>query len=379
MTTPFEAPPIPKTPPAAPDTSDASDAPLEAPLADLDGGELLTGIRDGAWLDAQTFAPLRYAVPGLIPEGLTLLIGPPKAGKSWIILDVLLAVAAGGRALGKLPVGPERRVLYLALEDGDRRMQDRCRKLLESPDPNLLEPDAPIPARFHYLTRVESGRVLDIVEAFLRRYPDTALVVVDTLGKVMPPALQGESAYQRDYRIGTALKRVADDHDGLAVTVLHHDRKAVSEDFVDAVNGTNGLAGAADTILVFARKRQATDGVLKVTGRDLPEGEYALTIADGRWTLDGDTLAQAAECARERGERAAMSELSNEVLEFVRKHPDGIEAKQLVEKFGNNVYQYLKRHVDAGRLHKTKRGRYAPVPASEPSEVSEQDRSEAAS
>ena len=377
MTTPFEAPPIPKVPPAASDTSDGSDAPLEAPLADLDGGELLTGIRDGAWLDAQTFAPLRYAVPGLIPEGLTLLIGPPKAGKSWIILDVLLAVAAGGRALGKLPVGPERRVLYLALEGGDRRMQDRCRKLLESTE--LLEPDAAIPARFHYLTMIESGRVLDIVEAFLRRYPDTALVVVDTLGKVMPPALQGESAYQRDYRIGTALKRVADDHDGLAVTVLHHDRKAVSEDFVDAVNGTNGLAGAADTILVFARKRQATDGVLKVTGRDLPEGEYALTIADGRWTLDGDTLAQAAERARERGERAAMSELSNEVLKFVRQHPDGIKAKQLVEKFGDDVYQYLKRHVAAGRLRKPKRGWYAPVPASESSEVSEQDRSEAAS
>jgi hypothetical protein len=63
-----------------PDTSDGSDTPLGAP------DKLLMAIRTGAWLDEQTFPPLRYAVPGLIPEGFTLLIGPPKAGKSWLVL-----------------------------------------------------------------------------------------------------------------------------------------------------------------------------------------------------------------------------------------------------------------------------------------------------
>lgn len=81
------------------------------------GEDLLSGVRDGTWLGAQTFPPLRYSVPGVVPEGLTLLVGPPKAGKSWLALAVLLAVASGGRALGKLRVGAPRRVLYLALED----------------------------------------------------------------------------------------------------------------------------------------------------------------------------------------------------------------------------------------------------------------------
>jgi RecA-family ATPase len=89
---------------------------------------LLAGLRDGAWLDAQEFPPLAYAVPEVIPEGSVLLVGPPKIGKSWLVLSIALAAAAGGRALG-IDI-PKRPVLYLALEDGDRRLQDRCRRLL---------------------------------------------------------------------------------------------------------------------------------------------------------------------------------------------------------------------------------------------------------
>jgi hypothetical protein len=73
--------------------------------------DLLAGVHDGAWLTGQDFPDLRFAVEGLIPEGLTLLIGPPKAGKSWLALALLLAVASGGVALGVIKT-PARRVLY---------------------------------------------------------------------------------------------------------------------------------------------------------------------------------------------------------------------------------------------------------------------------
>jgi hypothetical protein len=179
--------------------------------------KLLAGIHDGAWLDSQEFPELQYAVDQLIPEGLAILVGPPKAGKSWLILDLLLSVASGGVALGRIKTPPPRRVLYLALEDGDRRMQDRCRTLLAN---------GSIPGLFSYKTRIMPGTVLATVEAWMRRHPDTALVVIDTLGKVMPPSLMGESSYQRDYRVGSALKNLEDCHPGLAVVILHHDRKA---------------------------------------------------------------------------------------------------------------------------------------------------------
>src|ERR1017187_6864189 len=75
------------------------------PAAKPTNDALLDGMRNGAWLDAQDFPPLRYAVPGLVPEGLSILVGPPKVGKSWWTPDSCLAVATGGYELGRIPVG----------------------------------------------------------------------------------------------------------------------------------------------------------------------------------------------------------------------------------------------------------------------------------
>src|SRR5688572_20122765 len=55
-------------------------------------------------LIATEFPEPRFAVPGLIPEGLTLFAGAPKLGKSWLGLGLGIAVASGGRALGSVPV-----------------------------------------------------------------------------------------------------------------------------------------------------------------------------------------------------------------------------------------------------------------------------------
>lgn len=339
------------------DTSDGSDTLKIRAQSILDA----VNVRNGTWLTKQEFAPLRYAVPGLIPEGFTITIGPPKVGKSWFFGNILLGIANGTHVLGKLPIPQARHVLNLALEDGDRRMQSRCRLILG-------RDDAVIPDPYHYVTKVPPNHVIEVIEAFLQVNPDTALVVLDTLGKVMPDARPGESAYARDYRIGGRLKRIADDHPGLSLVVIHHDRKATSEDFVEAVSGTNGLAGSADTIMVLGRKRGAEEGVLKVTGRDVPEAEYALKF-DGRlWTLDGANLIQAAANASKREESSSLSETSVGIIDYVRQHPTGVTAKQVREKFGTNADQYLKRQLDAGKLTKPKRGLYL---VSEPSEVSD--------
>lgn len=319
-------------------------------------------MHDGAWLSGQDFPPLRYAVDRLIPEGQTLLVGPPKAGKSWLILDLLLAVASGGMALGRISVGEPRRVFYLALEDGDRRMQDRCRA--------LLGPGEAIPELFSYKTRITPGMAQPTIRAWLDLHPDTALVVLDTLGKVMPPAAMGESAYQRDYRAGSELKAIADAHPGLAVVILHHDRKAAADDFVDSVSGTHGLAGAADTVVVLCRKRQSAEGSLKITGRDVPESEYALNFTEGKaWQLDGADLSASAAVARKREDDRALGATSADVLQLVNEHPEGIQAKDVVVKFGKDAYTYLKRLVESGRIDKAGRGYY--VPAKKVSEVSE--------
>lgn len=318
---------------------------------------LLDGLRDGKWLDGATFKPLQFAVPGLVPEGSGILIAPPKAGKSWLALDFLLAVASeGGRALGTIPTGSARDVLYLALEDGDRRMQSRCRVLLGDGDA--------IPPKFHYKTRIEAGMVIVTIEAFLRACPDTALVVIDTLGKVMPAAIAGESAYQRDYRIGGALKTIADNHPGLALLVIHHDRKAMSDDFVDSVSGTHGIAGAADTIIVLSRPRNSNEGLLKITGRDIEENEFAIYMADGSWNLHGKTLDEAADYAAQQHDTENLGDRSKDVIDYVNKHPDGVKGADVERDLNLGPKQggtYLSRLFNAGKIRKLSRGLYVPL------------------
>lgn len=315
--------------------------------------DLLAGLRDGAWLDAQVFQPLRYAVPGIIPEGMGLFVGPPKAGKSFFTLGTGLAVACGGRMLG-IPVD-KRPVLLLALEDGHRRLQARCRALLRG---------EPLPRGFEYLTRIQPGRVVDTIAAWLEIYgADAPLVILDTLGKVMPMAHAGESAYQRDYRIGSALKRLTDDNPGASLLVIHHDRKAESTDFVDNVSGTNGLAGAADTIIVLSRNRHEAEGRLQVTGRDVDEGEYALRFNDGIWSLDGDDLEEAGQRARLARQTEALGDRSASIVAIVNRHPEGVRAGVVAKEAdidSKMAGDYLARLAHGGRIAKWDRGVYGP-------------------
>src|SRR5712692_7269943 len=81
----------------------------------------------------------RWAVTGLLPEGLNIFAGRPKTGKSWLMLGTAIAVASGGRALGQVKVA-QGDVLYLALEDSPRRLQERIGMLLGgAPPPALLD------------------------------------------------------------------------------------------------------------------------------------------------------------------------------------------------------------------------------------------------
>lgn len=317
---------------------------------------LLARVRSGTWLDGQTFPPLSWAVPGLIPEGFGLFTGPPKVGKSWAVLGTALAVAAGGHAFGKVPVGAPRPVLLLALEDGDRRLQDRCRRLLD---------DGPIPALLDYATYATPLEVLPLIEAWLALHPgQRPLVILDTLGKVMPLAYPGESAYARDYRIGGCLKALSDAHPGSTLLVVHHIRKAGADDWLDSTSGTNGLNGSADFTVSLSRERNKAEGVLKVTGRDVAEGEYAVSVSDGTWTLTGFTLADAARAAEQIRATQGLGDQQAEIVRLVNATPAGVRAADVAGELDIDATKarvYLNRAADAGRITKAGRGLYTPV------------------
>jgi hypothetical protein len=312
-------------------------------------------VRNGTWLDEQIFPPLNYAVQGIFTEGYNLLAGAPKIGKSWLALSCALSFAQGTPALGSIELSNKRPVLYLALEDTPRRLQERTRKLLNG---------EPIPELFHFVTEANASNAFEIISRWLDEFGNDSLVMVDTLVKVAPPVVAGENGYDRDYRIGGKIKRLVQHYEGVCFIAVHHIRKQAATDFVDAVSGTNGVAGSADTVIVLNRSRHDNQATLQVTGRDVIEAEYALNFNEGSWQLMGDNLQAAQSHATQIRDTLGLSQSMAEVISYVLLAPEPVTPKQVAEACGLSVdtaKTYLSRAVQSDRLIRTSRGHYSPV------------------
>jgi hypothetical protein len=239
-----------------------------------------------AELDATTFAPTRWTVPDILPEGTGLLTAPSKMGKSFLALNIAYSVATGGVALGTKPVGPARSVLYLDLDRGsEKRTQARLRKIAQG---------ASLPGNlcFAYSWR-QLGNGEDDLIAWLQSHQDTGLVVIDILQNIRPTRSRNGNVYSEDYEAFAPLRSVVDQCPGITILVLHHTRKNVGGDHVDRVSGSMGLTGGADTLIELRRERGRADAILSVTGRDIEqETELALNWdgLTGQWVLMGDAI-----------------------------------------------------------------------------------------
>lgn len=289
------------------------------------------------------FPEPKWAVPGFICEGVSLIAGPPKVGKSWLILSMALACAGVGKALGTIPVKPGP-VLYLALEDTPRRLQSRMGTLLDgAPAPNTLTLATEWPT-------LPAGGDADIA-AWLEKRPDARMVILDVFAKVRGPSPVSMSAYDADYAAVGRAKKIADTY-GVAVVLIHHVRKAGSDDFLVEVSGTNGIAGAADATMVLKRARGQANGILHITGRDVEENEHALT-QDPRthhWSLLAGPAAD-----------HALSDSRATILRFVREMP-GAKPKEIAAAIGlpaDTVRQTCARMAKDGQLHAQVGGLYS--------------------
>lgn len=318
------------------------------------GAEAANGHRTSARIFPGTFTvaelmgedlpPVRWAVPGILPEGLSLLAGKPKLGKSWLALGLAVAKASGGVALGKVPVDWGE-VLYLALEDNRRRLQNRFRKVLAG---------SPPPEGLHIATewpRLDEGGA-DRLDDWLAAHPDAGLVVVDILKVVRPVVPGNRGIYDADYEALQAMQRIAGEH-GVPVLAVHHTRKLAASDPVDEVSGSTGLSGGADSILVLKRDRGKADAYLHVTGREIEEERELALRWDaelGSWSLAGDA------------EEFRISEERRAVLEILGRASAAMSPKDIAEalaKSHGSVKVLLGEMVKAGQVSNPVYGKYA--------------------
>lgn len=303
------------------------------------------------------YPPVQFVVPGLIPEGLTLLVAAPKIGKSWFVLALSLACSQGGYVLGKIQVD-KRPVLYMALEDGERRLQDRMKKLGATTGEDL--------ANLTFLTETAPTTAGTIIHTYLQRKgSEKPLIVLDTLGRARG-AYSGNDAYGKDYTDMARLKSYVDMYPGSSLVIVHHTNKGGGQsDFLGAVSGTQGLAGAADSILLIERPRGGKSSILKVTSRDTGEGEYAVTLNEsGQWELVGDDLKAAAAAAITTEQSAGLGDLSTKILEVVNRYPEPQSIENISQLAGvdkETAGRYLRRLAEDGRIERPGRGKFAPL------------------
>lgn len=293
------------------------------------------------------FPDLRWVVPGLLPEGLTLLAGRPKQGKSWITLQIALSVATGGQALGETV--PQGKALILALEDGYRRLKDRM-LAQHWPDPcDGVE---------YVISLDEMGGRLDGpgLAALDARIVDGqhSYVVVDTFARAV-----GVSDLNDMAETTTALKGLQElaTRRRVSVVVVHHTNKMGGDDFLDTVAGSTGLTAVADGIMVLKRKRGEHTATLQVVHRDLGAERNIALAWDHElacWQATGD----AASLRREHDARDILQAIR--ALTQLGEAATPAKIGEIVERNRGSVFRDLPDLLMRGLILRTgRRGAYS--------------------
>lgn len=218
--------------------------------------------------------PIEYCVDGLISQGLFILAGAPKVGKSWLALDMCLSIAKGEKVLGKETLCGH--AVYLSLEDSLIRLQNRLYELTDEPSDNL---------NFAIMAESISNGLPEQIEYCRKRFDDLKIVVIDTLQKVRN---ESESGYSSDYKELSVLKSLADKL-GVAIVLVHHTRKCSDSDPFNMISGSTGLSGCVDgSMVLIESKRGSRTAKLHCVGRDIENQEINVVFESSRWKVSDE-------------------------------------------------------------------------------------------
>ncbi len=223
---------------------------------------------DGNILMEQIYEPLQFCVEKILPFGLFIFAGSPKVGKSWLSLNLCQVVATGGNLWDFSSIQGD--VLYLALEDRYRRLQERLKKIeAEKSDLSRL-----------YLTTAAFGiqdGLIEQINNFMKDHAETRLIVIDTLEHIRNNGYD-KNMYSYDYRDMNRLREVTNKYD-LTLLLIHHTRKMYDSDPINTISGSTGLVGAVDGVWVLEKdKRTDTEGKLTISNRDTKEFCFKLAF-----------------------------------------------------------------------------------------------------
>lgn len=239
------------------------------------------------------FAPIQWAVEPILPEGLALFGGPPKISKSWLALDLAVAVATGRSFLDSCGVlkGNRGSVLALCLDnDSERRIKGRLKKLLSFQGFSGADLDGAgekFGIEFHTAWPT-SDEALIACQEWVNEADNPRLIIIDTLIKVEPGIDGDRASYGNSSNALSRWAKFAQDNH-VTVLCIHHDRKQTEgDDWLNRFVGSRGLTATAATLWLLDAKRGEREGKLHITGRDIATGAIPLEQIGPCWAVGPD-------------------------------------------------------------------------------------------
>ena len=228
---------------------------------------------DGETLMDTRLEPTRFCIDTLLPQGITILGGAPKIGKSWWVLDICIRIAKG-ESVWDMPT-TKGTTLYLCLEDTLRRVQERL---------NCITDDVPSNAFFATSAHTIAEGLCDEIRAFVKEHPDTVFVAIDTFQIVRNSG--ADTSYGNDYDEIRQMKQLADELN-ISLLLVHHLRKQGDSDPLNKLSGTTGIIGAVDSVFVLDKsKRGESLATLVCTGRDIEYRQLELKFSSKDFVLE---------------------------------------------------------------------------------------------
>jgi len=303
-------------------------------------------VRTARELAEEEFEPLEpfvtYEGRTVLHEGMTLFAAKPKMGKTMLAMNISVAVASGGVALGH---GQARqgRVLYIDLDGAERDFKARLHSMCGPPkdQPKQLHP-------CHFEGEVPKGKqAVDYMAMLTGRYD---LIVIDTVNRFRPAGGQDDNAYYSDYEFLHPIARMGREH-GTSVLAIHHCKKSNSGDFLDSISGSTGLTAAPESAMVLDGDRDSDEAELRQETRRGPIETFQLEFDDRllTWKLGG--IPEPATDARK------------EVWDALKRADGWTRLGELTEVLGtkkNTISEHLKKlkHEDEMPVERDEQGRY---------------------
>jgi len=286
---------------------------------------------------------VKWIINDVLPSGLTILAGRPKSGKSFLALDLGITVTSGSNFLGKYKSNVSN-VLYISNEDSYNRLQDRINKIILSKaidDQSSLEniyTDTDFPILNDYGLSVLKNIIIE---------KQIDLVIIDTFFKQAYFPKGNKNYYAKEYETTGILQTFARETN-ICMLLVHHTRKGVVDNISDAILGTTGISGSADTIWIVDKQTGKT--ILEIEGKDVEPQSLSIEFKDFIWQYKGEYIEN------------FLTPERKEILALIIKTGRPMQTSEIANSLGkqsNNISTLLKKMVSEGVIKNVSYGLYS--------------------